>query len=756
LELQSFVAEGSPATVISRSRSAQVSGSFLSYNVATNEIIGRCSSVGQHPVTIVNPEYQLVAQQLNYVIPEDGSLGQVNANGSGQLLRIETPTQDEFFTTWQKSLTTRPVLETPGLQRIVVDGSAKIRIAKETRVDADRVEVLVWQSENLTTDVYGKVKREWVYQPSKLFTSGNVKIVSPKLDGQAQNLTATWFEVDQQMSSFSKQRHRVGFRGIWQDQFSQNQTAPNRLVRIQNRTYTPADEGKKKTGFVELGTLQQPRDASHVSRAGFQENIVKKKPKSKLEFTGETVDVRLVGSGDKTQIRDLTIVGNVTIINQPIETKEPNSEPAKQPMTITGHRLQLTPQSREGNYRTLITGQNGELATVTAKDFILKGENINLDQDANKVWVEGAGSMKMEIVSESEEPQSNFSEVSILTRDSSKLETQNLDVAWKGGMIFDGSQVYFERNVVMSADRPDEEGNQSNIQSLSEGLSVKLTNAVDFQNMDSNQKKINTKIRELVLVDQVPDSKQRFKIAAHATESNNLETRRPVVIENRTIGNTGKLLEQQKIVVPNAVVNAEAGSIESKGPGSIATHRWKDPAKPNDKPLFGSLGGKKDASASSKSGISFIQVNFDGELKLDKERGEMILDRNIRTVYSPVQTWDETLNPDMPRRRGPGAVFLTSEKLQLAQWTPRGSTEKSNEMIATGNAHILSDEFESTSDRVSYSQASDLLVIAGSARNNATLRRNGSDTLSAKKITYQIKEQRISTEGISNFNINSN
>ena len=730
LELKEFVAEGSPAIVVSRSRSAQVSGSYLSYNVGTNEIVGHCDSAGQNPVTIVSPEYQLVAQQLNYVIPEDGSLGQVNAIGSGRLLRIKTPTQDEFFTTWQKGLTTRPILETPGLHRIVVDGSAKIRIANDTRVDADRVEILVWQSANLVTDAQGKVKREWVYQPSKLFTAGNVNIVSPKLDGQAEHLTATWPEIDQQMSGFSNQIHQVGYRGTWQEQLSQNQAAPNRLARIQNQTYTRSQIANQESGFVELG---------QVTRAGFQENVVAKKPKSKLKFTGETVDVRLIGSGDKTQIRDLTVVGNVTIVNQPLQTLEANPDPTKTPMTITGHRLQLTPQSREGNYRTLITGQNGELATVTAKDFVLKGQNINLDQDANKVWVEGEGSMKMEIASEPKQPAQNSGGAP------ASLATQNLNVAWKGGMIFDGAQVYFERDVVMSADRPDEEGNQSNIQSLSEGLSVTLTKGVDFQNMGSNQKKIQAKIRELVFVDKVPEAKQRFKLVSHAPESDTANARRPVVIENRTYSLAGQLLEQQKIVVPNAVIKVEAGSIKSKGPGSIATHRWTDPTQRDDKPNpFGQIG-----NSGNKTGISFVQVNFDGELNVDKSRSEMVLTRNIRTVYSPVQNWDATLNPDMPRQRGPGAVYLTCEKLQLAQWAPRGTTEKSNEMIASGNAHILSDEFEATADRVSYSQASDLLVLAGSARNNATLRQNGSSTMTGKKFTYQIKEQRLSAEAFS-------
>jgi len=769
IQLKRFIAEGSPAIVVSRSRSAKISGAYLSYDVATNRIAGSCDNDANHPVTIVSPEFQLVSKKLTYAIPDDGSLGEVNAIGPGRWLRVETPTQDEFFSTWQKGLTTRSVPESPGLQRIVVDGSAKIRLAKTTRVDAERLEVLVWQTANLVTGADGKIKREWLYQPSKLFTTGNVNIVSPKLDGQAQFLTATWPETDMQMSRLhsiiNPNIYRVGYRGTLQSLQQQEGTAPSRLVRIQNNNYVPPQVSNPRSGFVELDSQQRPinspsanqhaaNEASHIRPAGFQENIAPKKPKSKLRFKGETVDVRLVGSGDDTQIRDLTVVGNVTIVNQPIENGNQPANPTETPLTISGHRLQLTPQTTEGNYRTLITGKNGELATVTAKEFALTGQSINLDQDANKVWVEGTGSMKMKVTPESDSKTESLGV-------QKPAIAQNLDVAWKGGMIFDGSKVYFERDVVMSANQPDKTGNQSNIQSLSEGLSIELTAPINFQDMNSDQKKPKAKIRELVLVDQVPKSKQVFKMVKHSSENtddptqpvtaNASNVKRPVVIENRIFSPAGQMLEQQRISVPQAVVNVDAGTIKSKGPGSIATHRWKDPSgsSSDDKPNpFGRIGKSKN-----KSGISFIQVNFDGELNVDRERNEMILDRNIRTVYSPVQDWKTAFNPDMPQRRGPGGVYLTCEKLQLAHWVPRGAEEKSNELIATGNAHILSDEFEATADRVSYSQASDLLVIVGSPRNNATLKLDG-QPVSAEKFTYRIKDQWTTTQGLRSATLN--
>jgi len=66
-----------------------------------------------------------------------------------------------------------------------------------------------------------------------------------------------------------------------------------------------------------------------------------------------------------------------------------------------------------------------------------------------------------------------------------KSVPQSLDVTWKGGMIFDGAKIYFERNVVMSANqsgKPKKDGssNRSEMKSHSEGLSVELTEPLDF------------------------------------------------------------------------------------------------------------------------------------------------------------------------------------------------------------------------------------------------------------------------------------
>ncbi len=775
LQLERFIAKGSPATVTSRSKSARISAENLSYTLLTNQFDGSCNANSQAMVSIVSPEYQMKSKQLRYRAADDGSLGEIYATGPGRLMRVGSPGQDDFYSAWERSLTTRNVPQQPGLMHVAIDGSAEVRIANETSILADRLEMLVWQIPTLTEDDHAKAQRSWEYLPAKLSTFGDVTIVSPQLDGQAKQLTATWLE-QRILKGPPAERgaHRTGFRGTvsWptNEQMIQSGSDSGRqLARIprhsgSNSTFTrsPPQNGfnepatqSEPSGFLER-VGQAPKNvvhASNVQAVPLEQDTVNpsKTPKHKLKFNGKTVDIRLTGTGNTTEIRDLTVVGDVSILSTPV-----TATGVPQSLSITGHRLQLSPQPGEGNYRTLVSGERGSLARVSAKDFDLMGQNINLDQTANKLWVEGAGSLVLK-PDFSRKPATAEAASQLGSAILRKSAPENLNVSWQGGMIFDGAKIYFEHLVDMSAEQTGEGGKKSSIQSQSEGLSVELSRPVQFQQLQSESKIGNTEIRELIFVDQVSEAQRAFKQVALTTVPQP-STPRPVVIQNRTYDASHQLSEQQKITVPKAIVNMESGSVTSHGPGTISVHRRGKPSTDSSSNPFGRLSGK--GQAQNESGISFIQINFDGAMNVDTDSHEMELDGNIRTVYSPVQNWDQAFNPDNVLHRAPGRVLMTCERLLLAQWSPRAEAKQTSEIIATGNAHIKSDTFEATADRVSYDRSNDKLVIKGTQLTDANLliKQTPSDKnptqLVAKQITYRIKDQATATYGLEQLNLN--
>jgi len=748
LELKSFVAQGNPATVTSRSSSARVSGEHLSYDVLTGKFSGHCSQQNNLLVTIVSPEYQIVSKKLEYIATENDSLGMINATGAGRMLRVGTADQDEFFASWTKSLTTRPMPDQPGLKQIVLEGKTKVRLGGKTNANADQIEVHVWETEvnspvPESTAQTKTQKTSWEYTPFQLVARGNVEIESPKFTGTTNKLTAHWPNSSPHANSATD--HRVGYRGTLKFQSAEtNNVRPITKLQPLQPANQNATQSNYSNGFVELASFNQEVKTRPGGSA--------EKTPTKIKFRGDEVEMKLVGDGKESTIADLKITGNVNVT----QLKKPGADPNEIPLTINGDHLRMIPQSKE-SYRALITSGADGSAQINAKDLELRGETIHLDQDANKVWVEGEGTMKLETDPRIDK-RFNQTEPAQVGNAIKQSVPDDLNVAWAGGMIFDGSKIYFEQKVVMSAIQNNKQG-RSVMKSLSEGLSVQLDRAVDFSQLSQNKKIAEeTKVRELVFVNDINSSQRVFQLAAHTPAQKTIDNQY-VVIENRRFDLSGKMVEKQNVVVPKATVRAENGSLYAKGPGTIGTHRYGSSSGSGNP--FASL--TREHSGKKKDGLSYIQVNFDGELDINSDKKQMLVEGNVRTVYAPIGSWNQTFNPDDSRKQAPpGSVNLTCQRLRIDQWTPRGSEESFSELLATGNTHIFSETFESTADRISYNQSNDMLVVEGTTRNDAQLwfKESANDRtpthLVAEKISYRpnSEEQWTHTQGVSSLEIN--
>ena len=804
LELTSFLAQGNPAVVISRSSSAKVTGELLSYDVDSSEIAAHCSPQTEQMVTIVSNEFQMASKEIHYVVPEDKSLGEVKATGPGRMLQPKTEERDEFFASWTKSLTTKNDPQRIGLKRIMLEGDTSVRVADETQTNADQMEVLVWQLPVASENPDADEAKKWDYQPFQIIAQGNASIISPKVSGFSQKMTAIWPRratgAVQIQAPIPRPEHRVGYRGRLQ---IQNQGSQNQDIQVAQSTATvpwkapparptatptaiPQATPLNRSDFVELAAFEAP-EQSVLSRTDLNQataNNAEQAENKTIEFRGQNVEVRLqeseVDSKKQTQIVDLTVIGDVRVLQRSLPSSTQSAN--EQPIVIKGDQLRLTPQGDE-SYRAVVSSKSlsnqpasnpKNSASISARGFELFGSDINLDQKANKLWVKGAGRMKInpDSIKDSQAPPEKP-----LTTALKDTVPQNLDVTWKGGMIFDGAKIYFERNVVMAATqngKPKENsagengaGDRQQIESMSEGLSVELEEPINFADLTGDQQPRGAapeaEIRELIFVSEIPKSKRAFQLAAPDSKPQPASQKKPhVVVENRTFDSSGTLIQKQNIVVPSVTFNVQAGGIFAKGPGTIATHRVGDASSDNDNPFAKLASSNRKTTNNKKESLSFIQVNFDGELNINPDQKEMTVVGNVRTIYAPTGSWKQTFNPDSQRKDAPrGSVNLRCDRLQLAQWASRSDNKSFTEMLATGNTHLFSDDFEATANRVSYSQASDVLVVEGTPRTDANLwfKQTPNDKnpthLIAEKISYRISDQRTQIQSVKNMNINS-
>ena len=239
----------------------------------------------------------------------------------------------------------------------------------------------------------------------------------------------------------------------------------------------------------------------------------------------------------------------------------------EKPLRISGDELRIVPQGKE-IYRMLVAGNENSLALVDAQGLQLSGDAIHLDQESNKLWVEGGGEMKVR-----QEEQSKSATVN-RQQDQAFAPTGDIDLQWAGGMVFDGAKIYFERNVMMTSFGEEGSPDKSITRTLSQALSISLAKKVDFRQLSGEHSVGQVDMTEMVLVNHIPDRLRVFRKSAPSPSENEHfnSPEAPIIFQNETFDERGNILTQRRIAVPQATINAQTNQVIAPGPGKIFAH----------------------------------------------------------------------------------------------------------------------------------------------------------------------------------------
>lgn len=704
-ELSEIVAAGSPAILTINSRESRIQGEYLRYNLEKNNVEAR-GAVQQ--VEILQGPNRFVSQHLNYEISADNSLGKLNAFGPGMMIRQGETAGDYLQARWKNHLTIRRIDERKKV--ITLDGDSSIQLDPKTVLNSDTVRFVLWETR--TNSLSGK-PQGWNYQPFRLVATGHVQVRSKDIQGTTHTLTAHWPD---NPLPFQATDEEAPLR-------PPSKTSQYLPARPPSHSITSSDATSSDPQKMVARRVRYPNE--------------KEPPKQKLFFQGQELDMLLTDQDGTTNVTDLEIDGDVKVWR--LETANKGGQPQRQ-IELSGHHLKAEPQGNE-NYRLQISaGAGTQSATVVTKDMILAGPYICLDQQANRVWINGPGSLVMNQPNE-QTNKSNHKEI--------RSDIQDLKITWQGGMIFDGSKIYFERDVISNSvtQREDKSSNLTSTESAI--LSLELDQYVTLHTRGQGEPEVSAKrpqpkIKTLFLMDHLPDGKHVFNLAGFQQPT----PRKPILIANVTRNPAGKITEQQKLVAPSATINVSANSLTADGPGALAIHRPnRSSATGYASPLSFHPTPKTDAPP-----LVFIQTNFDQTLRANSESKTMDITGNVRAVYVPVSSLNQSYNPD-DQKTPPDAFRLSCTTLTMNQWTPQATGKEQSELRARGNARIISNQFTATAHEVRYDQGNDYLYLEGSARSDATLQTvsetgGKSARLVAEKIRYRPSDNSTKIENM--------
>ncbi len=361
-------------------------------------------------------------------------------------------------------------------------------------------------------------------------------------------------------------------------------------------------------------------------------------------------------------------------------------------------------------------------AQLTGRGVTVLTDTVELDGQENRMWSDGPGKATM-----------------LNARNLAGNPTatpQPMELNWQGGMKFDGQRIYVERDVTVT-------GNDLKLRC--DQLGAKLSAPVKFG-----------------------DQFDRGKM-----QPNEIECVGHVIAEN-VMRDAQGVTSHQVMQLARLTYNQQTGDFTGDGPGTVRSTQFDN----NRGGLLGQHGAQplaRTASSSTGSKLSFLRVDFHRGLKGNQVLRELTFQERVRTVYGPVDSWEQELDPTRPETLPPETITLTCDNLRLNEdaLAAREAVATGNktpnvpvQMMAQGDVRIAGQvpnqgEFSVQAGSATYEQAKDAFVLEGDGRTPAKLwRRNATGVDSAPteahKIRYTLKTNQVKVEGFQYLEITPN
>jgi hypothetical protein len=321
------------------------------------------------------------------------------------------------------------------------------------------------------------------------------------------------------------------------------------------------------------------------------------------------------------------------------------------------------------------------LAEIRARGMTVHAADVQLDVSQNRLWIDGPGVANM-----------------VLKRDLAGHENAaptSIDMSWQGGLNFDGRTIVIQRNIRVNS--PDDR--------LScDELAARLSSTVDFG------KRVDQKSIDIAEVE------CRGRVALDHTTRDDVDA-----------------TSHERLELARLVVNQQTGAISGDGPGVIRSTHFADQLNSLTAP------GAADANplSAGNAKLHFLRVDFQQQMTGNFIDREITFLTRVRTVYGPVDSWEQELDVNRPELLPAETITLTSDRLRinedaLAASRPRESAQLGKTPLgpiqfeASGNVRIDGQStkqgmFAATAERVSYEKVKELIILEGSNRVPATL-----------------------------------
>ncbi|MBS0209404.1 MAG: hypothetical protein JSS27_10645 [Planctomycetes bacterium] len=386
---------GSPVMVRAPSSALEAMGQQLEYDVASGGVTLR----GANQVQLVHEGRQIQAREVFAKPGVEGSLGEFRALGPGWLRGSlpDDPSQP-ILARWTTIAHFRP---SEGQQLLSLEGDAHVEAGDQGSLDASKIYLWLVESPPKPVVHVGPAEgpRRNEMRPDRMLAQGSVKIKSPSVTGEVEELQA-WFEPASPAPHVVRREPVGAPPGVREEAIAPGVPAP---------VFAPAGMAHPPRGVRVDNTPRQPKGP----------------PAQQFHVEGKQMRIRARLTDTSMELADLFIEQNVKL------TETRTAKPDDKPLKIVGQQLHLQ-QPQPG---AEIVSVSGKPAYIEARSLTMVSDVVRLNRGQNLMWTDGAGSMSVPVQPKAADG---------TTKPGPPIP---LDVSWQGQMQFDGLVARFERNV---------------------------------------------------------------------------------------------------------------------------------------------------------------------------------------------------------------------------------------------------------------------------------------------------------------------
>jgi len=465
---------------------------------------------------------------------------------------------------------------------------------------------------------------------------------------------------------------------------------PGPVARPGDPVMNSGGSGKDKPSLLTSKTAPLKESGVGPPSAGQQPQAAK--PKKPLILEARDVKAHVLRTETRNDLQLLECQGTVRVKQEP-------ATPEDKGVDIRGDSLQLN-HFTEGNI-LVVTGSPRELAWVQLDKLTIQGKEVNIDQRANRSWVNDIGVMQMLTTTDLE---------------GNKLaHPTQITINWNKEMQFDGKTAFFSGGVTA-------EQNNSSVQC--QEMQIDLDRAVSFKEGEKNG----------------PPAKVERLVCDHR------QSKEPVMVEDTKFEGS-RLIGYQKLRSQEVHVDNKEGKMEAPGPGilnllQLGTAEDDPLATPTVKKT-----SQTKAAPPGKEELQLTRIIYAGTLHADNKNHIATFYDDVEVYHGPADDPDISIDKaHLPQ----GFMYLRCKMLKVSsEALPNG--QKNQKLLATGQVRIRSTDYWGDAQTVKYSEASDWIILDG-GEGTAHLYRvlapgAKPDKVEANKIYYNRKTKLYRIEG---------